>query len=123
MSVCSSLQNGLGVHARYAKALAALARYASANTSLDFGSGLGLYSSFLAKTVKGLTDVCCVEPEPMINLYQGKLLNEVVEDGSPIREENINILEATPDDLKRHGLHGRFDIVHANHVLHTMSED
>merc|ERR1719373_1402000 len=59
MTVCSSLQDGLGMHARYAKALLALTRYVDAKSSLDFGSGLGLYSTYLGTQLSTLTDLCC----------------------------------------------------------------
>ena len=39
----------------------ALARLLEPRTSLEFGCGLGLYTSFLARTAKAL----CIEPQPM----------------------------------------------------------
>lgn len=101
---------GLNFDVRLGKGLAALMDEVKGKTAMEFGAGLGLYSSFLAKTVPNVTDAVALEPMPM------KLPTNDI-DAPSLRQVAINVLDAPLSKLSALHLDKKFDLVFSIEVM------
>jgi len=113
-NLCTHLSTyGTNIDPGYDTALVRLMQQIDGETSLEFGSGNLLYSSFLAKMIPGAKDIVGIEPVP--SLYT-KEMGVIQPNGLP-RQVGINILNCTAKELHEQRLDGQFDLVHSNEVL------
>ena len=107
---------GLNAEPRYAKALAVLFAQARGATALEFGCGLGLYSSYLARFGGVSGDVVGVEPDPRFHKIWASM-GLLAEDGLRPRQAAVDITHANVSELRAHGLDRSYDLVHSNEVV------
>lgn len=106
---------GLLTEPRYLKALVASARMVSASTFLEFGCGIGLASSFIAKSFPNASDVVGIEP----NKYHfWDSMGMLSPNGLP-RQANVDLVAPSfsLDQLASVKLDKTFDFVHSNEVV------
>jgi hypothetical protein len=110
-SVCTHLKTyGMNFDVGLGNALVALLQHVHGKTTLEFGAGLGLYTSLLAMKVQGMTDAVALEPSRMeLSGYGVK--------ASPMRQLTTDIVSATPEQLDSQRLSQRFDIVFSIEVM------
>jgi hypothetical protein len=95
-TVCTHLEKyGLNVEPRYAQALAVLMRASGGRTALEFGCGLGLYSSYLVSSGAATGDVIGIEPDQVFAHLWRKM--RVSTDGRP-RQAAIDVTTATVEE-------------------------
>ena len=112
-SACTHLRlYGMNVDSGLAQGLAAILTHTNCTTSLEFGAGLGLYSSFLAKTIRGMTDAVALEPNSMRLPVEG-----IITPAGLPRQVSLDAVSATAAQLTAHGLNMRFDAVFSIEVL------
>ena len=107
---------GLNVEPRYAKSLAALLRQIEGTTALEFGCGLGLYSSYLAKSGAAAGDVVGIEPDADFQ-RMWRRMGLLASDGRRPRQAAFDVTRATASELRAHAVDGTFDLVHSNEVI------
>ena len=114
---CTHVQvYGMNVDPGLVGGLATLWSEIGGRTSLEFGAGLGLYSSYLAKTAPLIGrcggDVVAVEPNSMELPVRGVVTSV----GLP-RQVALNVLNATKEQLAQDRVDGVFDLVSSIEVL------
>ena len=116
-SVCTHLlEYGLNFHVRLGRALRSLMIKESLRSLLEVGSGVGLYTSFLAKHVPNAVDIVGVEPQNIILKREFGLRVRVAGKELP-RQCEIDVLTASASALAGYDLDKSFDVVFSSEVL------
>ena len=106
----------MNFHVRLAKALKALMVEQDLKSMLEIGSGLGLYTSFVAKHVPDIQDIVGVEPQNIILKREYELRVPVQGKELP-RQCEVDVLTANNKTLASYGLDRSFDVVFSSEVL------